>query len=175
MLFRSFSTYAYQPKLTAVRGNEDYTYSNYFIGRNDYEGFNSHQIMMRDGGLKIRTDLFQNLQGRSDNWIAALNFTTTLPASVIPPKLPLRLFFDAGTYAEAWITKNNSSRILYVGGLQLSLAKETINIYLPVIYSRVFGDSFRSVPETNKFADKISFSIDLQQLPRKINALNFLF
>jgi hypothetical protein len=172
---KEFSTYAYQPKLTAVRGNEDYTYSNYFIGRNDYEGFNSHQIMIRDGGLKIRTDLFQNLQGRSDNWIASLNFTTTLPASIIPPKLPLKLFFDAGTYAEAWIKENNSSRILYVGGLQLSLAKETINIYVPILYSKVFGDSFRSVSETNTFANKISFSIDVQRLPQKIKALNLLW
>ncbi|WP_315816467.1 hypothetical protein [Paraflavitalea speifideaquila] len=52
--------YLYQPKLTAVRGDEDYTYSNYFIGRSEFDGFASQQIMMRDGGLKLRTDLFQD-------------------------------------------------------------------------------------------------------------------
>src|SRR5262249_762212 len=61
----------FQPKLTAVRGNEDYTYNNYFFGRNEYDGFASQQIMMRDGDLKLRTDLFQGLQGRSDNWVAS--------------------------------------------------------------------------------------------------------
>nr|MBA4168609.1 hypothetical protein [Chitinophagaceae bacterium] len=63
----SSETYRYQPKLTAVRGEEDYTYSNSFIGRNEFSGFTSQQIMMRDGGLKLRTDMFQDLQGRSDN------------------------------------------------------------------------------------------------------------
>ncbi len=72
------------PKLTAVRGNEDYTYSNYFLGRNEFDGFASQQIMMRDGGLKIRTDLFQSLQGRSDNWIASLNLTSSLPRGLLP-------------------------------------------------------------------------------------------
>ncbi len=85
-----------------MRGYEDYTYSNYFIGRNDQEGIGNQQIMMRDGGLKIRTDLFQDLQGRSDNWIASMNFNTTLPAKMFPIELPLRLFLDVGTYSDAW-------------------------------------------------------------------------
>ncbi len=63
---KEFSTYVYQPKLTAVRGNEDYTYSNFFIGRNENDGGASQQVMMRDGDLKLRTDLFQGLQGRSE-------------------------------------------------------------------------------------------------------------
>jgi len=160
---KEFETYAYQPKLTAVRGNEDYTYSNYFVGRNEIDGAASQQIMMRDGGLKIRTDLFQGLQGRSEDWIAAMNFNTTIPSGILPKVIPLRIFVDIGTYAEAWEKDAATSRFLYVGGLQLSLFKDLINVYAPLIYSSEFRNNLKTVPEENKFLKKISFSIDIQR------------
>lgn len=160
---KQFDTYRFQPKLTAVRGNEDYTYSDYFMGRNETEGIGSQQIMMRDGGLKLRTDLFQDLQGRSDNWVASVNFNTTIPASILPKFIPLRIFFDAGTYAEAWKKESATTRFLFVGGLQLSLFKEVINIYAPLFYSSSFRNNLKSVPEENKFFRKVSFTIDLQR------------
>lgn len=157
-----FRTARYQPKLTAVRGDEDYTYSNYFIGRNNFEGLSARQIMMRDGGLKLRTDLFAGLQGRSDNWVASVNVNTTLP-NIFPVNVPLKIFFDAGTYSEAWDTENPNPRFLYVAGLQLSLFKDLLNIYAPLLYSRQFRDQLKSVPEENTFMKKLSFSIDIQR------------
>lgn len=161
---KEFRTIQYQPKLTAVRGYEDYTYSNYFIGRNDQEGIGNQQIMMRDGGLKIRTDLFQDLQGRSDNWIASMNFNTTLPAKIFPVELPLRLFLDVGTYSDAWKNNAYTSRFLYVGGIQVVLLRDLVNIYVPVFYSKEFRNNLKTVPEENKFLKKISFSIDIHKL-----------
>ena len=158
------NTLQYQPKLTAVRGNEDYTYSNYFIGRNENEGFANQQIMMRDGGLKIRTDLFQDLQGRSDNWVASMIFTTTLPDKLFPVKLPIKLFLDVGSYSEAWDRDAGTSRFLYVGGLQLSLFKNLVNIYAPVVFSKEFRDNLKTIPEDYKFFKRISFSIDIHTL-----------
>lgn len=159
-----FDTYVYQPKLTAVRGNEDYTYDNFFLGRSASEGLASQQIQMRDGGLKIRTDLFQNLQGRSENWITSLNINSTLPPQWIPAKIPLRIFLDIGTYAEAWQKNATTSKFLYVSGLHLALLKECIQIYLPILYSNDFSNSLKTVPEENKWTRKISFTIDLQKL-----------
>ncbi|WP_207513159.1 M1 family metallopeptidase [Longitalea luteola] len=156
-------TSIYQPKLTAVRGYEDYTYSNYFIGRNEPDGLSSQQIMMRDGGLKLRTDLFQGLQGRSDNWIASMNLTTTLPKGMFPVPLPVKIFLDAGTYADAWKKNAATSRFLYVAGLQLTLFKDLVHIYAPVLYSREFRDNMKTVPEENTFFKKISFSIDVHR------------
>lgn len=162
-LSKKFSTLAYQPKLTAVRGNEDYTYSNYFVGRNEAEGFLSQQVMMRDGGLKLRTDLFQGLQGRSDNWIASMNLNTTLPKGLLPVQLPIKIFLDAGTYADAWKKDAATSRFLYVAGLQLGLFHDLVNIYAPLLYSREFKDNLKTVPDQNSFFKKISFSIDIQR------------
>lgn len=162
-LSKQFSTMVYQPKLTAVRGNEDYTYSNYFIGRNEANGLSSQQIMMRDGGLKLRTDLFQGLQGRSDNWLASLNLNTTLPNGLFPVKIPLKIFLDAGTYGDAWKKEAATGRFLYVAGLQLTIYKGLFNIYAPVLYSKEFRDNLKTVPEENTFFKKISFSIDIHR------------
>ncbi|WP_276481216.1 M1 family metallopeptidase [Paraflavitalea pollutisoli] len=157
------NTYLYQPKLTAVRGDEDYTYSNYFIGRSEFDGAASQQIMVRDGGLKLRTDLFAGLQGRSDNWIASVNFNTTLPNKLLPFKLPVRVFLDIGTYADAWEKDAVTSRFLYVAGLQVSLFKDLLNVYAPLFYSKEFKDNLKTVPEQNTFGKRISFSFDIHR------------
>jgi peptidase M1-like protein len=158
----SYDLSIYQPKLTAVRGNEDYTYSNYFIGRNEYTGTASQQIMMRDGDLKLRTDLFQGLQGRSDNWVSSINLSSTLPYSIIPRWLPLKVFVDVGTYAEAWQNNPPTSKFLYVGGLELSLLKNIFHVYAPLFYSSDFSSQLKTVPDQNSFFKKLSFSIDIQ-------------
>jgi hypothetical protein len=162
-LAKQISTEVYQPKLTAVRGNEDYTYSNYFIGRNEVDGLFSQQIMIRDGGLKLRTDLFQGLQGRSDNWIASMNLNSTLPKGLLPIDLPIKIFLDAGTYAEAWKKNAETSRFLYVAGLEFTLFKDLVHIYAPLLYSKEFRDNLKTVPDENSFFKKISFSIDVHR------------
>ena len=156
---------AFEPKLTAVRGSEDYTYDNYFIGRTDFSGLASQQIMMRDGDLKLRTDLFEGLQGRSDNWVAAVNLKSTLPPQIIPKWLPLRLFLDIGTYAQAWSRFPPTSHFLYVGGFELDLFHNVLRIYAPLVYSSDFSNQFKTVPGQNGFFQKVSFSVDFQQIP----------
>jgi hypothetical protein len=155
---------SFEPKLTAVRGSEDYTYDNYFVGRSDYNGLASQQIMMRDGDLKLRTDLFQDLQGRSDNWVAAVNLTSTLPPQIVPKWLPLRLFLDIGTYAQAWSDNPPTSHFLYVGGLELCLFHNVLCIYAPLVYSSDFSSQLKTVPGQNGFFQKVSFSIDVRQI-----------
>ncbi len=163
--------YLYQPKLLGVRGEEDYTYSNYFIGRSasganngvvDNKGLGARQIMIRDGGFKLILDQYDYLQGRSENWVAAVNFTSTLPASIFPEKFPLKLFFDIGTFSEAWKPGTLTSRFLYTGGLQLSLFKNVLNIYLPLLYSSNFKNELKSLYPKNRLLKNISFSIDIQ-------------
>lgn len=154
----------FEPKLTAVRGNEDYTYDNFFLGRSAFTGFPSQQIMDRDGDLHLRTDLFQGLQGRSDNWVTSLNARTTLPRAIVPEWLPLRIFFDVGTYAEAWQTNPPTSHFLYTGGFELDLFHDVLRIYTPLVYSSDFSSQLRTVPDQNSFWQKISFSVDLQNI-----------
>ncbi|MBC7887027.1 MAG: M1 family metallopeptidase [Ferruginibacter sp.] len=170
---KSADAYQYQPKLLAANGDEDYTYNNYFIGRSASSslpekpvrnlGIAARQIMIRDGGLKLRLDQFDFLQGRSENWVAALNFSTTLP-DLFPVKLPLKFFLDIGTNAEAWKKEAQTTKFLYVGGLQLSLFKNFINIYAPLIYSKDFKNTLKTMPDQNTFFKKLTFSIDIQNI-----------
>jgi hypothetical protein len=167
---KQFDTDRYHLNMTGANGYEDYTYSDYFIGRQESEGITSQQIMMRDGGLKLRTDIFQDLQGRSDNWVTSLNLSTSIPRQILPPVVPLKIFFDFGTYAGAWQEDADVTRFMYVAGLQLSLFKQVLNIYAPIIYSKTFSDNLKTVPEENKFLRKISFNIDMQKFNRLLGS-----
>ena len=170
---KQFATDQYHLNMTGANGYEDYTYSDYFIGRNKFEGLPSQQIMMRDGGFKVRTDLYSTKVGKTDNWLAAVNFTTTIPSginplSVLPVKIPLKLFVDIGTYAEAWKRDANLDRFVFDAGLQLSFFSNTINIYLPLVYSSVYKEYIQSVLEKKgRFFKTISFNINISNFTLK--------
>ena len=163
----------YEPKLLGVDGEEDYLYEDYFIGRSatyaldrpsvPNDGYVAQQIMNRDGGLKLRIDDLDYVQGRSSDWVSAFNFNTSLPMGLFPFPLPIRIFFDVGTYSEAWQNNPPTSKFLYAGGIQLSLFKNVLNIYAPLFYSSDFDAAYRSVP----YGRTITFSLDIQNIPYK--------
>lgn len=175
---KQFETDRFHLTLTGANGYEDYTYSNYFAGRNKFQNWFSQQIMVRDGGFKVTTDLLNSKVGKTDNWLIAANFSTDIPPKInplqlLPVKIPLKVFADIGTYAEAWEKNADADKFLFDAGLQLSLFRETLNIYIPLIYSSVFKDYIRSTLGENRFLKTISFSIDiqnfnLQKLDRRI-------
>ena len=74
---------------------------------------------------------------------------------------------DLGTYAEAWGPNAEGSKVLFNAGLQLSLLKNTINIYAPLLYSRVYRDYFESTIPEKRFLKNISFTIDIQNFSLK--------
>lgn len=180
-----YETDPYHLNLSGPKGYEDYTYSNYYVGRNDFKyslydgslstmknlvrGLPEQQIMERDGFFKVRTDLLSSKIGKTDNWLTAINFTTTIPKKVnplalLPVKIPLKVFVDIGTYAEAWDKNSTNSRFLYDAGLQLSLFRNALNIYFPLLYSKVYKDYFKSTISEKSFMKNIAFSIDIQNI-----------
>jgi hypothetical protein len=159
-------TSRYQLNMTGPNGSEDYTYSDYFVGRNEFEGAASQQIMIRDGGFKVRTDLLSDKIGKTDDWLAAINLSSTIPSNLnplnlLPVKIPLKVFLDIGTSAETWKRSSGGDRFLFDAGLHIPLLKETVNIYIPLLYSKVYKDYIRSTIPENRFLKKISFSIDI--------------
>jgi hypothetical protein len=71
--------------------------------------------MIRDGGFKIRTELLAEKAGKTNNWLAAINLSSTVPSrfnplSLLPVKIPLKVFVDIGTYAEAWELNSEKDR-----------------------------------------------------------------
>jgi hypothetical protein len=155
----------YLLNMTGASGYEDYTYSDYFIGRNEFEGFASQQIMMRDGGFKVRTDLLANKIGKTDDWLAAVNFNTSIPKkinplSLLPIKIPLHLFLDIGTYAEAWDKNAEGDRFLYDFGFHIPLLNQTFNFYFPILYNKEYADYLKSVIPKNRLFKAMSFTIN---------------
>ena len=178
---KQFATDRYHLNMTGANGYEDYTYSDYFIGRNEFQGPLSQQIMIRDGGFKVRTDLLAEKVAKTDDWLIAANFSTTIPSgmnplNMLPVKIPLKLFFDIGTYGEAWKQNAETDRFLFDAGLHIPLLRETVNIYIPLIYSSVYRDYIQStIAKKERLWKKISFSIDISNFSfRKIDR-NFIF
>ncbi len=173
---KQFTTSRYHLNMTGPNGYEDYTYSDYFVGRNLFQGLGSQQIMVRDGGFKVRTDLLADKVGRSDDWLLAFNFSSSIPSgmnplSLLPVKIPLKVFADIGTQGGAWKTGSDQDRFIFDAGIHIPFFKETVNIYIPVIYSGVFRDYIQStIPKKGRFWKTISFSIDISNFSfRKFN------
>gem|GEM_PF-428106 len=153
--------------MSAAGGEEDYTYSHYFAGRNAFEGLAAQQVALRDGGFKIRSALLANPIGQSDDWLAAINFNSSLPdginpLSLFPVKIPLHVFADIGTYSGAWNEATGTDRFLFDAGLHIPLAAGAVNLYFPLFYSRAFTDYTRSVYPKNRFWRTMTFSIHLE-------------
>lgn len=162
----------YLLNLSAPKGNDDYTYSAYFAGRNEFEGWKSQQIMERDGFFKVNTELLSDKVGKTDNWLMALNLSSGLPdkynpLSVLPLKIPLKLFMDIGTYAEAWKENSSTGRFVYDAGFQLSVFNNLVDIYVPLLYSKVYSNYYKSTITENRFLKTISFTINIEKLHLK--------
>jgi hypothetical protein len=167
-LNNQFALQRYNLNMTGPNGEEDYTYSAPFIGRNETSGLWSQQIMQRDGFFKVRADLLAEKIGRSDDWLTALNFTMDVPdrfniLAALPIKIPLKLFADVGASGATWSGSAEGSRLLYDGGFQISLLNNIVNFYFPLVYSGVYRDYYKSVPG-NSFFQRMSFSINIQDL-----------
>lgn len=162
-------TKRYHLNMSGSNGEEDYTYSNYFIGRNEFDNFASQQMMIKDGAFKVRTDFLYSKIGKTDDWLSAINLKSDINSfintqKIFPVRLPIKLFMDIGTYADAWQKDATTGKFIYDAGLQLSLLKDVVNIYVPLVYSKVYRNYFNSLGQKNLFLKNISFSIDLQKV-----------
>ncbi len=161
----------YRLTLTAPRGADDYAYGNYFIGRSarpENNDWQSQQLMERDGFFKVGTEL-QGSPGRTDNWLSAINLSGNIPdkinpLKVLPIQLPIKFFLDIGTYAEAWDESVTGSHFLYDAGFQLTLLHGNVNVYVPLLYSKVYRDYYQSFFSGKTLLSSISFSIDIQKI-----------
>lgn len=170
----NFETERYHFNMSGASGNQDYTYSHYFLGRNDEDGIGSQQLRIKDGGLKlnINNDILSDKIGVTDDWLMAINFSSTIPDKinflrVLPFKIPMKIFADFGTYADAWKVNSSSEKILYDAGIQFSFLGNVLNIYVPLFYSNTYKNYFDLYVQENQFMKNISFSIDLQNIKIK--------
>ncbi len=165
----------YLLSLSGPHGNEDYTYSDYFIGRSEQEGGLSQQLMQRDGFFKVSTPFLSDPVGKTDDWLLSLNVWGDIPDEINPLKvlpftLPVQIFADLGTYSDVWKAETATGRFLFDAGIKISIVHSAFNVYLPLVYSKVFRNYYQSFYPEKRFAHTIAFGFDLQQLqPNKLN------
>lgn len=121
-------------KMSGWTGFDDYLYDHVYIGRTETDGKFSRQMVEEDGGFKVYTPI-----GRSDKWLTAVNLKVSIP------KLPIRIFVDAGTYSGAKDAFTGSEALMYDAGLILSIIPNVTEIYFPIFTS----DDITQVHELN--------------------------
>ncbi len=170
-----YDNYRYHFTMYGPNGEEDYTYSNPFIERNQNTNLAGRQIMIRDGGFKFRSDYSSERPGRSDNWLAALNFSFDIPSAVnplalLPFEVPLKVFADVGTSADAWQENNPNPKFLYSMGFQLPILR-FINLYAVILESKQFKEP-NEINGMKWWQKRLTFSVDIQSIKPKIDGMN---
>lgn len=135
-------------------GSQDYLFDETYFGRTDDENIWSRQFLIRDGGFKTPTNV-----GETNKWLAAVNLSVDIPAP-----LPVKFFFDLGTYEGITTTfEDINSRFMYSGGVALTPIRDVFEIYFPLFESEAITTSFEANNIT-KFADKIRFVFNINKL-----------
>lgn len=164
--------------LTA-QGFSDYRYDDFYFGRTESQGIWSQQVApWREGGMKVPLgSAFQ--EGRSNDFIFALNLKADLPQD-LPLKLPLKPYFDIGYYHDARPIASDlefADQIWWQGGFALELSRGIAGIYIPLLSSpNLRGDAgLYNASGRRSFWEKISFSLRLQALNpwRLVDKLEF--
>ena len=137
---------------------DDYLYDGVYFGRSERDGLSSHQLAIREGGLKIPTPYYANPLGVSDNWLAAVNVSASVPY------LPIRLFFDAATFSEAGKLNPSGAKLLYDGGVSVHLPYDVLSVYWPFVFSPDYRDYLNSVEGKSGIRQTIRFQLNLQNV-----------
>lgn len=179
-ILSSYNLGNYFFNLSGSNGLQDFTNSDYFVGRSEYQGWMSQQMTTTGGFFKVATPYLTEPIGQTDDWLAAINLTSDLPDginpfSVLPFKLPVRVFMDLGTYSNLWSENPDAGRFLYDAGLQVSVFKEAVTIYFPLLYSKFYRDTYKSMGDLGTYSKRIRFSISLGKLlPKRLQKdINF--
>lgn len=97
---------------------KDYTLDELLLGRSDFSGFLSRQVVLRDGGFRTLTSL-----GQTNSWLTALNLSSSMPG-----KIPLQPFLSLGAYGDA----NSSFNFAFEAGISVVIVKHLAELHLPL-------------------------------------------
>ncbi|MEI8278904.1 MAG: M1 family metallopeptidase [Bacteroidota bacterium] len=140
---------------TTYTGVNNYLYNDAYLGRSDMSGNGMRQIAIQEGGFKVATPL--NPIGRTDNWLLAMNLESDIPYG----NIPVRLFLDLGTFANAEHQNPSGNKLLYDAGIQVHIFGDLFTAYLPFIVSQDFNDYMKTVYGNKQVEKSIVFTIKI--------------
>lgn len=158
--------------LNGRRGEQDYLYEDYYIGRNEQSNFAGRQISKTDGNFKVSTPLNTIEVGQTADWLLAFNLKLDFPIRYVP----LKLFFDLGYSYDNHLNPGNLLPVKgfqYDGGFMLSFFHEGFEVYFPLFYSSDYKMYYKA--NAPKFRQRVSFLLDLHQLElhKKLRDMKF--
>lgn len=150
----------YRFRMRGYSGSDDYLFATNYVARNEQVGLGFTQFTDVDGAFKVYSIL-----GNSSEWIAAINIKS--PQLYV---LPLKLFLDIGTADGRSLDKD---KVLYCAGVNVTLWKEILDIYIPISYS----NDIKTALETNNIngTDRVRFTLNIHKLVPKDFLKNNLF
>ena len=151
-----YDAYDYRLASTHTADN-DYTFSNYYIGRSSFDKAITQQLTEQEGGMKLTTYKLGNRIGMSDNWMMAINVKSDLPI-----KLPitLRPFVDFMAYKTQADLQTTKMQSLFDAGVQVSLFNDRLQCNFPIFMSKEYRDYFSSTfSKKDKWKNQITFSV----------------
>jgi hypothetical protein len=147
----------YRFRMSGFRGDQDYLYEANYLGRSEYNGLAFSQFNDVEGAFKVWTPL-----GQSTTYLVAANIKSP---SIW--KLPLKVFADIGTAEKASL---NKEMILWDAGINFTLAKDVVDVYLPLLYS---NDIKETLTLNNvSFMNTIRFTFNIHKLKPKEMLIN---
>ena len=133
----------------------DYGYDDLYLGRGQ-TGRYEQQLEQRQGGFRAPIGAAFPF-GRSNNYLAAVNFDAELPMP-----LPISLYFDAGTYGyRATLSTEETNEFNWVGGIALNLLGDRFHLYLPLLAD---AETRGLLQQRGKLLDRLAFRLNLTGL-----------
>jgi hypothetical protein len=139
----------YSFRTSGYKGSDDYLFDGNFVARNELVGLGYSQFMEQDGNLKVPV-----LFGYASQWMAAVNIKS--PQLF---RLPLKLFAD---FALSDDTGLRTEKQLWDAGINLTLARDIIEVYVPLAYS----NDIRETLELNNigFLNTVRFTFNIHRI-----------
>lgn len=139
-------------RLSGDEGYQDIMYDHVFAGRSENKGMWSQQFAYKGGGFHYFTPL-----GQTWEWLWAVNIESPLPG-----RLPLRLYLDAGTYADAGRLPGTSEVFLYDAGIKVILLRGICELSFPLAASKDLQSVNRLY--SKNYWQNIRFTLQLEKI-----------
>ncbi len=150
--FRREQPGRYRFRMSGQRGYQDYMFDEVYLGRYETDEIFSQQLTETDGGFKVYSPV-----GQTSNWLVALN----LKSSILK-KLPLNVWVDVGTYANAQSAFPGSQAFLFDAGVSVPIIAGVCEVYFPIFMSENIKDAVEL--NTPKYIQQIRFTLNLSKL-----------
>jgi hypothetical protein len=145
-----------------TNGYNDYFYDEAMFGRaegNQQQTFLARQVLNRDAGFRNFVAI-----GNTNTWLTSANLTLPFPF-----KLPIGfysdvVFWEQAAFAPQTGLNNYETKLTYTGGIYVSIAKNVLEIYLPLFASQDVMDAWKLYGGFEHPFERASFILNLNAI-----------